>query len=80
VLDRHCVDVGRPPGEIERTVTTALKEDENSEELAERCRALSELGMQHVVVIARGRPLTDTDLNCVAGAADQLAGLAHTPG
>ncbi len=80
VLDRHCVDIGRPPDEIERTVTTALKEGENSEELAERCRALSQLGLQHVVVIARGRPLTDTDLNCVAGAADQLAGLAHTPG
>jgi F420-dependent oxidoreductase-like protein len=80
VLDRHCVDVSRPPDEIERTVTTALKEGESSEELAERCLALCELGMQHVVVIARGRPLTDTDLNCVAGAADQLAGLAHTPG
>ncbi len=80
VLDRHCVDVGRPPGEIERTVTTALKQGENSEELAERCRTLSDLGLQHVVVIARGRPLSDTDLNCVAGAADQLAGLAHTPG
>jgi F420-dependent oxidoreductase-like protein len=80
VLDRHCVDVGRPPGEIERTLTTALKEGENSEELAERCRTLSDLGLQHVVVIARGRPLSDTDLNCVAGAADQLAGLAHTPG
>jgi alkanesulfonate monooxygenase SsuD/methylene tetrahydromethanopterin reductase-like flavin-dependent oxidoreductase (luciferase family) len=80
VLDRHCVDVGRPPDEIERTVTTALKEGENSDELAERCRALGELGVQHVVAIARGRPLTETDLNCLAGAADQLAGLAHTPG
>jgi len=80
VLDRHCVDVGRPPDEIERTVTTALKEGENSDELAERCRALGELGAQHVVVIARGRPLTETDLNCLAGAADQLAGLVHTPG
>jgi F420-dependent oxidoreductase-like protein len=80
VLDRHCVDVGRPPDEIEHTVTTALKEGESSEELTERCRALGELGLQHVVVIARGRPRTDTDLNCVADAADQLAGLAHTPG
>jgi F420-dependent oxidoreductase-like protein len=80
VLARHCVEVGRPPDEIERTVTTALKEGENSEELTERCRALGGLGVQHVVVIARGRPLTDTDLNCVAGAAAQLAGLAHTPG
>jgi alkanesulfonate monooxygenase SsuD/methylene tetrahydromethanopterin reductase-like flavin-dependent oxidoreductase (luciferase family) len=80
VLDRHCVDVGRPPDEIERTVTTALKEGENSDELAERCRALGELGVQHVVAIARGRPLTEKDLNCLAGAADQLAGLVHTPG
>jgi F420-dependent oxidoreductase-like protein len=80
VLDRHCADVGRPPEEIERTVTTALSDGENSGELAERCHALADLGVQHVVVIARGRPLTDEDINCVAGAADQLAGLAHTPG
>ena len=80
VLDRHCADVGRPPEEIERTVTTALHDGERSGELAERCHALADLGVQHVVVIARGRPLIDADLNCVAGAADQLAGLAHTPG
>jgi hypothetical protein len=41
--------------------------------MAERCCALGDLGVQHVVVIARGRPLTDADLDCVAGAADQLA-------
>jgi len=75
VLDRHCADVGRPPEEIERTVTTALQDD-----LIEKCRALGDLGVQHVVVIARGRPLTDTDLNSVASAADYLAGMAHTPG
>jgi F420-dependent oxidoreductase-like protein len=80
VLDRHCADVGRPPEEIERTVTTALQDGENSGKLAERCGALGELGVEHVVLIARGRPLTDADLNCVAGAADHLAGLAHTPG
>jgi alkanesulfonate monooxygenase SsuD/methylene tetrahydromethanopterin reductase-like flavin-dependent oxidoreductase (luciferase family) len=80
VLDRHCADVGRPPEEIERTVTTALSDGEGAESLAARCRALGDLGVQHVVVIARGRPLTDADLNSVATAADQLAGLAHTPG
>ena len=80
VLDRHCVDVGRPPQEIERTVTTALKDGESAEDLAERCRSMGGLGIHHVVVIARGRPLADADLNCVAGAADQLMGLAHTPG
>lgn len=80
VLDRHCADVGRPPEEIERTVTTALQDGENSPDLAQRCHNLADLGVQHVVVIARGRALTDADLNCVAGAADQLAGLAQTPG
>jgi F420-dependent oxidoreductase-like protein len=73
VLDRHCADVGRPPGEIERTVTTALQDGENSGQLVERCHALADLGVQHVVVIARGRPLTEADLNSVAGAADRLA-------
>jgi F420-dependent oxidoreductase-like protein len=80
VLDRHCEDVGRSPDEVERTVTTGLQDGETSDGLTERCRALGELGVHHVVVIARGRPLGDADLNCVAGAADQLAGLAHTPG
>ena len=73
VLDRHCADVGRPPEEIERTVTTALQDGEKSAELAERCRAQAELGIEHVVVIARGRPLTYADLNCVAGAANQIS-------
>ncbi|MDH6194775.1 F420-dependent oxidoreductase-like protein [Mycobacterium frederiksbergense] len=80
VLDRHCADVGRPADEIERTVTTALHDGERPEELVERCHALADLGIQHVVVIARGRPLTDTDLNCVAAAANQLAGLTPIPG
>jgi hypothetical protein len=80
VLDRHCADVGRPPEEIERTVTTALQDGGTAEGLVERCCALAELGVEHVVVIARGRPLADEDLKCVAGAADQLVGLAHTPG
>jgi hypothetical protein len=61
-------------------VTTALQDGENSADLAQRCQKLADLGVQHVVVIARGRPLTDADLSCVAGAADQLAGLAQTPG
>ena len=69
--------VGRADPE---TVTTALQDGESSEQLVQRCRALADRGLEHVVVIAPGRPLTDADLNCVARAADQLAGLAHTPG
>jgi F420-dependent oxidoreductase-like protein len=73
VLDRHCADVGRPAEEVEHTVTTALQEGERPDELVERCHALADFGVQHVVVMARGRPLSETDLNCVAGAADRLA-------
>ena len=73
VLDRHCADVGRPPEQIERTVTTALQAGERSDDLLERCWALGNLGVQHVVVIARGRPFTDDELGSVAGAAGRLA-------
>jgi F420-dependent oxidoreductase-like protein len=73
VLDRHCADVGRPPEEIERTVTTALEPGDSADGLSERCWALSGLGVQQVVVIARGRPFADDELGAVIGAADQLA-------
>ncbi len=80
VLDRHCADVGRSPGDIERTVTTSLEPGETASQLVGRCGALGDLGVQHVVVIARGRPLSDEDVDCVTGAAGQLSGLAPTPG
>jgi F420-dependent oxidoreductase-like protein len=77
VLDRHCADIGRLPEEVERTVTTALEPGESSKVLAERCGALAGLGVQHVVVIARGSPFTDQDLDTVAGAAAQVTGSVH---
>jgi len=80
VLARHCADVGRPEQEIERTVTTALESGETVGNFVKRCSALDELGLQHVVVITRGRPWSANDLDVVAATADQLAGLAHTPG
>jgi F420-dependent oxidoreductase-like protein len=80
VLERHCADVGRPSNDIERTVTTAVEAGESASSLIERCAALAELGIQHAVVIARGRPWSADDLGTLAEAADQLTGLAHTPG
>ena len=73
VLARHCADVGRRAEEVERTVTTAVESGESPDRLADRCLALAELGVQHVVIIARGRPLTEHDLDTVAGAVDRLA-------
>ncbi len=80
VLDRHCADVGRPAGEVERTVSTALQPDESADQLVARCGALGDLGAQHVVVITRVCPLAQSDLDTIAGVADQLAGLTHIPG
>nr|WP_090274204.1 TIGR03560 family F420-dependent LLM class oxidoreductase [Mycolicibacterium komanii]CRL67120.1 luciferase family protein [Mycolicibacterium komanii] len=75
VLNRHCADIGRPPDQIERTVTTALDPGEPADQLAERCWKLGELGIGHTVVIARGRPFGDGDLDSLADAADRLCGV-----
>jgi alkanesulfonate monooxygenase SsuD/methylene tetrahydromethanopterin reductase-like flavin-dependent oxidoreductase (luciferase family) len=72
-LAGHCADVGRDPGEIERTISTALAPGEPAAEFVARCRALAELGMQHVVVITRGRPWTGDALDTIAAAAGELA-------
>ncbi|BBX91770.1 TIGR03560 family F420-dependent LLM class oxidoreductase [Mycolicibacterium boenickei] len=80
VLDRHCADVGRSAGEIERTVTAALHDGEPPDALVERCHALANIGIQHVVLIIRGRPWTPADLAVAAAAADQLRDRVHTPG
>ena len=72
-LGRHCAEIGRPPQEIEHTLTTALTPDETAEQLVERCRNLAKLGIEHIVVIARGRPWTPTELDVVVRAAGQLA-------
>ncbi|NKZ13584.1 TIGR03560 family F420-dependent LLM class oxidoreductase [Mycolicibacterium septicum DSM 44393] len=80
VLDRHCSDVGRPADAVHRTVTTGLEPGETVAQLVQRCRALTELGLQHVVLITRGRPWAGADLDVAAGAADQLRERVHTPG
>jgi F420-dependent oxidoreductase-like protein len=73
VLDRHCAEVGRPAQEIERTITTALQPNEPAEQFAERCGALGALGIQHVIVITRGRPWTDESVAVLGAAAQALA-------
>jgi F420-dependent oxidoreductase-like protein len=54
VLDRACEALGRPPGDVERTVSTRLGPGESAESLAECCAALAVLGIEHVVVIRSG--------------------------
>jgi F420-dependent oxidoreductase-like protein len=75
-LGRHCAEIGRSQQEIEHTITTALTPGESVDQLVERCRKLAGLGIQHVVVIARGRPWGITELGVVVAAASRLAKVA----
>jgi hypothetical protein len=50
VLRRHCADVGRPYGEIEKTLSTRLGPDESSEAFVQRCSRAGEHGIEHLVV------------------------------
>ena len=54
VLARHCEEVGRPPGAIEKTLSTRLHPGEPSEEFVARCTAAAALGIEHVVVVTPG--------------------------
>ncbi len=54
VLAEHCAAVGRPVDEIERTVSTRLAAGETGAELAERCAALGDLGIEHICLITHG--------------------------
>jgi hypothetical protein len=56
LLRRLCDDAGRPYADVEKTISTALVPGERPASFAARCRALADLGIEHVVVITRGRP------------------------
>jgi F420-dependent oxidoreductase-like protein len=72
ILARHCADVGRPYEQIERTITTALQPDEHVDRFVDRCGTFRELGIEHVVVITRGRPWTHDGVDALGSAAAQL--------
>jgi hypothetical protein len=74
VLAEHCAAVGRPFGEIEKTISTRLALDESDAELAARCAGFAELGLTHVCLITQG-PWTDDAVRTVGAAARRLAGV-----
>src|SRR5204863_7995292 len=45
VLARHCEEVGRPYGEIEKTISTRLSPGESAEDFARRCDAFAAWGI-----------------------------------
>src|SRR5262249_3259210 len=77
VLARHCAEIGRPYEEVETTVTTVLQRNESPGLLADRCRALNDLGIQHVVFLTRGRPWAHEDIDTIQSAAYKLASERH---
>ena len=54
VLARHCDEVGRPYGAIEKTLSTRLHPGESSEEFVARCMGVAALGIEHLVVLTPG--------------------------
>ena len=62
VLRDHCASIGRDNTDITKTVSTALGDNEPPAQFAERCQQLKSYGIDHVVVITRGRPFTVADL------------------
>jgi F420-dependent oxidoreductase-like protein len=73
VLARHCADVGRPYGEIEKTLSTRLEAGESSDAFVRRCAAAAALGIEHMVVITSG-PWTTGSLATLAAAIPTLRG------
>ena len=58
VLQRLCAEIGRPYDAIEKTISTRLEPGESAASFVERCRAFTELGIDHVGVVTTG-PWTD---------------------
>ncbi len=54
VLARHCDDVGRPYGEIEKTIATRIGPGESAVDFARRCEEFASWGIDHAVVITAG--------------------------
>jgi F420-dependent oxidoreductase-like protein len=73
VLAEHCAAIGRAPDEVEHTVTSALITDETASQLADRCLALDELGVDHVVLIPRGRPWLPSDADLLGDTVAMIA-------
>ena len=54
VLARHCEDLGRDYGSVEKTLSSRLESGESAEQFAARCARLAALGIDHVVLITTG--------------------------
>lgn len=67
VLAQHCEQVGRPYGEIDKTVSTRLDPGESAADFAARCAVFAKWGIDHVVVLSP-QPWTEAAVALVAEA------------
>ena len=74
VLDKACRQIGRDPSEIETTVSARLETSEEAADLADRCRAFADWGIDHVVLITDGT-WTVEKVETVGAAVDEVGGL-----
>lgn len=74
VLARHCAEVGRPYGEVEKTMGTRLFDGETGEDFARRNAVAAEWGIEHLAVIVSA-PWTLDRLRPLAEAVPLLAGV-----
>ena len=65
-LRRACEAVGRNPQDVEVTLSSRLAPNETAGEFVDRCRAMADQGIDHVVLVGNG-PWTQDPLNTVAG-------------
>ena len=74
VLRRHCEELGRDDGSLEKTVSTRLEAAETAGHFAARCEQLRALGIEHAVVITPGA-WTDEVVAVLADAASRVRDL-----
>jgi alkanesulfonate monooxygenase SsuD/methylene tetrahydromethanopterin reductase-like flavin-dependent oxidoreductase (luciferase family) len=71
VLAQHCLEVGRPFEEVEKTLSTRLEAGESADGFVARGRAAGALGIEHLVVLTPG-PWTAASLGTLAAAIPAL--------
>lgn len=71
-LRRNCEEIDRPWDTIDTSIVTRLRPGESADALAERCRAFSSLGLNHVVFL-HPETWTPADISRLGEAAAQLA-------
>lgn len=72
VLRKHCDDVGRDFGEIEKTLSTRLTPDDTAGSFADRCREQASWGIDHAIVIRSG-PWTAESVEILTAAVPEVA-------